>query len=88
MKKASVIALILGILMIVTSVVLPLVTILVNAETMSQNTMGIIGGADGPTAILVVREALHGFPTALLLFGIALVSASIVTFIICKKKKR
>jgi len=88
MKKAAVIALILGILMIITSVVLPILTIISSAEEANNAAVGIIGGADGPTAILVTSEIFFGLPAVILFLGIALVCASVVTFIVYKKKKK
>lgn len=88
MKKTAVIALILGIIMIVTSVVTPILSLISLAVKDALDATGIIGGADAPTYILVAREAFRGFPTVMLFLGIALVCASIVTFIIYKKKKK
>ncbi len=88
MKKTALIALILGIIMVVTSVVLPILSIIANAEEANDTAVGIIGGADGPTAVLVTSKIFFGFPTAMLFLGIALVCAGIVTFIVYKKKKK
>ena len=87
MKKAAVIALILGIIMIVTSVVLPILSIIASASGADNEAVGIIGGADGPTAILVTKEIFGSLHFVLILLGVAIVAASIVTFIVYKKKK-
>ena len=46
---------------------------------MSQSAIGIIGGADGPTAIFV-----SGFPMALVVVG-AIAIAAIITLVVNKR---
>ena len=84
MKKAAVIALILGIIMIITSVVLPILSIIASAE----EAVGIIGGADGPTAILITTEISRMLWALLITAGAALVAAIAVTFIVLKSRKK
>lgn len=45
-------------------------------------SVGVIGGADGPTAILVAGQ----FPWALVAIGVAVTVAVVVTFILLLKK--
>lgn len=86
MKKTALIALILGIIMLVTSVVLPVISIIISSA--QSASMGIIGGADGPTAILVASQSLFGLPGLGILAGVALVITGTVLLIIAKKKQK
>ena len=65
MKKASVIALILGILMLLTSVILPVISVLTSMSASAAQSTGIIGGADTPTFLLLFSLACRGVPTVL-----------------------
>ena len=47
-------------------------------------SIGIIGGADGPTAILIAGPDLSAY----LICGVVLAAAAAVWFIICKRKKK
>lgn len=49
---------------------------------MSGQSFGIIGGADGPTAIFVAGQ----FPWALVAIGVAVTVAVVVTLILLLKK--
>ena len=51
---------------------------------MSGQSFGIIGGADGPTAILVAGQ----FPWALVAIGVAVTAAVAVTLILLFKNKK
>ncbi len=87
MKKASVIALILGILMLLTSVVLPVISVITSITASANQSTGIIGGADTPTFLLLFSIACDGFPTFLAIIGFLFITASIVIRFIAKKKE-
>ena len=85
MKKTALIALILGLIMLVTSVLLPVISIIVS--TSQSASVGIIGGADGPTAILVTSSLLlRGWPALGIFAGLALTVTGAVLLIAAKKK--
>lgn len=87
MKKASVIALILGILMLLTSVILPVISV-ITSMTASAQSADIIGGADAPTFLLLFSLACRGVPTVLAIAALLVITASIVFLIISKKKQQ
>ncbi len=51
---------------------------------MTNNSIGIIGGADGPTAVLVTGELL---PTILIGAAVILVGALIITAVAVSRRK-
>ena len=87
MKKASVIALILGILMLLTSVILPVISVLTSMSASAAQSTGIIGGADTPTFLLLFSLACRGVPTVLAIAALLVIAASVVLLIIAKKKE-
>lgn len=86
MKKASVIALILGILILLTSVILPVISV-ITSVTASANQGGIIGGASAPTFFILFSVACKGLPTVMAFTGLILIAASVVIRLIAKKKE-
>lgn len=86
MKKASVIALILGILMLLTSVILPVISV-ITSMTASAQSADIIGGADTPTFLLLFSLACRGVPTVLAIAALLVIAASVVLLFIAKKKE-
>ncbi|MBO5402839.1 MAG: hypothetical protein J6A85_06685 [Clostridia bacterium] len=87
MKKASVIALILGILMLLTSVILPVISVLTSMSASAAQSTGIIGGADTPTFLLLFSLACSGVPTVLAIAALLVIAASVVLLFIAKKKE-
>lgn len=87
MKKTALIALILGIIMLVTSVLLPVISIIVS--TAQSASVGIIGGADGPTAMLVTSSLfLRGWHVLGILAGLALTVTGTVLLIVAQKRQK
>lgn len=86
MKKAGIITLVLGAATCFAGVVIPLCSALIALLT-RQPSVGIIGGADGPTAILVMVSAYKGIPSIAMLLGICAVITGIVLLIISRKQR-
>ncbi len=87
MKKAGIITLILGAVTSFASIVIPLCSVVIALLTRQQST-GIIGGADGPTAILITQSTFAGLPSIAFFIGACAVTAGIVLLIVNAKKKR
>lgn len=87
MKKAGIITLILGAVTSFASVVITLCGTLVALLTRQQGT-GIIGGADGPTAILITKSTFGGLPSIAFFMGACAITAGIVLHIVNAKKKK
>lgn len=87
MKKAGIITLILGGIISFASVVIPLCSSLIALLTTQQST-GIIGGADGPTAILITKSTFGGLPSIAFFMGACAITAGIVLLIVNAKKKK
>lgn len=51
------------------------------------NSIGIIGGADWPTAWLIFRTRAFGRYGSLMLTGLVSIAISVVLFIVSRKKK-
>ena len=69
-KICSSIALILGLLLALVSVLMPIIKI--NEFTAQNGSIGIIGGADGPTAIYLTSHLLDGNLLFTLILGLTL----------------
>ncbi len=85
MKKACKITFFVS-LTIVLILVAVLIVFAVSAKSDNTSSVGIIGGADGPTAIYVTRTLIFGNPLvwALCLCGVLLI-ASAIGWIITRK---
>ena len=86
MKKFSIISIIIGALLIIGGIVTPWISLLLMPPTLS---VGIIGGADGPTAIFVTStlwiNSIYGKITIL---GVIALIVGVVFLIISKFKKK
>ena len=87
MKKAGIITLILGAVTSFASIVIPLCSVVIALLT-RQQSVGIIGGADGPNAILITKSAFGGLPSVAFFIGACALTAGIVLLIINAKKKK
>ncbi|MBO5981007.1 MAG: hypothetical protein J6Q24_01015 [Clostridia bacterium] len=87
MKKAGIITLILGAVTSFASIVIPLCSVVIALLT-RQQSIGIIGGADGPNAILITKSAFGGLPSVAFFIGACALTAGIVLLIINAKKKK
>lgn len=76
LKKFSIIGLVVGALAILAGFGIPALTVLLS--DLGGHSIGIIGGADGPTAIMITRRLFFGsFLGVLTSFGIPLVLVSL-----------
>lgn len=87
MKKAGIITLILGGIISFASFSIPLCGTLIALLT-RQQSIGIIGGADGPTAILITKSTFGGLPSIAFFMGACAITAGIVLLIVNAKKKK
>ncbi|MBR4853076.1 MAG: hypothetical protein IKV01_05660 [Clostridia bacterium] len=87
MKKAGIITLILGAVTSFASIVIPLCGVITSLLT-RQQSVGIIGGADGPTAILITKSTFGGLPSIAFFMGACAITAGIVLLIVSAKKKK
>lgn len=87
MKKAGIITLILGGVISFASISIPLCSALIALLT-RQQSIGIIGGADGPTAILITKSTFGGLPSIAFFMGACAITAGIVLLIVSAKKKK
>lgn len=87
MKRASIVALVLGILILLASVVLPVISVITSVSATANQGSGIIGGAGAPTFALLFSQAVKGLPTVLMLVGLTVTTASIVFLCTAKKKE-
>ena len=87
MKKAGIITLILGAVTSFASIVIPLCGVITSLLTRQQG-VGIIGGADGPTAILVTKSIFGGLPSIAFFIGVCALTVGIVLLIVSAKKKK
>ena len=81
MRTASRILLIIGIVFIVGSLILPAIMI---AVTPQQASVGMIGGADAPSYLLMFRA--YSYP--LFCIGFVLIIVSLILYFVWKKKNK
>ena len=74
LRKLSLVGFIFGVLAILVSVGYPLVAAL---TALDKDSIGIIGGADGPTAIMITNILFSNWPGILISLGIPLVLISL-----------
>ncbi len=86
-KIISIVLMIVGAFMVIGSVAPIIVGAILEARMEAQiaNSVGIIGGADGPTAVMVVGTLGMGSVIAKILIGVFLVAVGIWG---CRKSKR
>lgn len=85
LMKKSLIALFCGIFLIAVGILIPVISVLIIGS--AGGSVGIIGGADGPSAIYLSSQLLSGFPFVLILFGTAIVLSSLFCLIFRKTVK-
>ena len=86
MKKFSIITIIIGAVLIISSIVTPWISLLLMPPAPS---VGIIGGADGPTAIFVTSTLwINSIYGKLTILGITALIVGVVLLIINKFKKK
>ena len=88
MKKAGIVLLVVGIALILFSLLFPIAVFILNIDAMQSAAIGIIGGADGPTAWFLYSSAIqHTFLRFVLDAGVIAVIVSVILFIKAKRKK-
>lgn len=85
LKKLSIIGLIIGILAVVVPVGYPLLALLLYSKSAS---IGIIGGADGPTAIFITHLLISGWTGFLAVLGIVVIIVSLVLLFVSRKRNK
>ena len=85
MKKAGIITLISGAAATAAGIVLPICSTIISFLRRPAE-MGVIGGADGPTAVFVTSTAFNGTPSVLLILGFLAIAAGAILLIAAKKK--
>ncbi len=86
MKKFSIITIIISALLIVLGIASPLISALLIPKDAAS--IGIIGGADGPTAILLTSTLLSSVYGKLITLGVIALIVGVVLLIISKFKKK
>lgn len=89
MKKAiSIIAIVVGGLILLSSVAPIIIGAILDAQMEAQiaNSVGIIGGADGPTAVMVTGVSSTGSVVIEAVVGALLIVAGIWGYRKCKKR--
>ncbi len=81
MKKISISTLLTGIALLSLGYLIPIMIILLTPQ---QDSIGIIGGADGPTAIFLTSKLFFNFPLLLKLFGVSIALSGLFCLIFTK----
>jgi Na+-transporting methylmalonyl-CoA/oxaloacetate decarboxylase beta subunit len=84
-KRNAIILLILGAIIFLAGIVVPIVSMRI--YTSQHGAIGIIGGADGPTAIYLTSRLFSGMPIIFMLLGLGLIVSAVVLLIVLRKKK-
>jgi Na+-transporting methylmalonyl-CoA/oxaloacetate decarboxylase beta subunit len=84
-KRNAIILLIIGAIIFLAGIVVPIVSMRI--YTSQHGAIGIIGGADGPTAIYLTSRLFSGTPIIFMLLGLGLVVSAVVLLIVLRKKK-
>jgi Na+-transporting methylmalonyl-CoA/oxaloacetate decarboxylase beta subunit len=84
-KRNAIILLIIGAIIFLAGIVVPIVSMRI--YTSQHGAIGIIGGADGPTAIYLTSRLFSGMPIIFMLLGLGLVVSAVVLLIVLRKKK-
>ncbi len=86
MKKLSIISIIIGILLLISGIVTPWISLLLMPP---ESSIGIIGGADGPTAIFVTSTLwINSIYGRLTILGVIALIVGVVLLVISKFKKK
>jgi Na+-transporting methylmalonyl-CoA/oxaloacetate decarboxylase beta subunit len=83
-KRNAIILLIIGAIIFLVGIV-PIVSMKI--YTSQHGAIGIIGGADGPTAIYLTSRLFSGMPIIFMLLGLGLIVSAVVLLIVLRKKK-
>lgn len=84
-KRNAIILLIIGAIIFLAGIVVPIISMKI--YTSQHGAIGIIGGADGPTAIYLTSQLFNGMPIIFMLLGLGLVVSAVVLLIVLRKKK-
>jgi hypothetical protein len=84
-KRNAIILLIIGAIIFLAGIVVPIVSMRI--YTSQHGAIGIIGGADGPTAIYLTSRLFSGMPIIFMLLGLGLIVSAVVLLIVLRKKK-
>lgn len=84
-KRSAIILLIIGTIIFLAGIVVPIVSMRI--YTSQHGAIGIIGGADAPTTILLTSQLFNGMPIIFMLLGLGLVVSAVVLLIVLRKKK-
>lgn len=84
-KRNAIILLIIGAIIFLAGTVVPIISMKI--YTSQHGAIGIIGGADGPTAIYLTSRLFSGNPIIFMLLGLGLVVSAVVLLIVLRKKK-
>ena len=88
MKKVGIVLLIVGIALILFSLLFPIAVFILNIDAMQSAAIGIIGGADGPTAMFLYSTLIQRtFLRFVLDAGVIAVVISVIMLIREKRKK-
>lgn len=86
LKRSAIILLILGAIIFLAGILVPIISMKI--YTAQHGAIGIIGGADGPTAIYLTSRLFSGMPLIFILLGLGLIVSAIVCLLIFKYKKK
>lgn len=87
MKKAGIVLLIVGIALILFSLLWPIIVLLKAFNELSSSSIGIIGGADGPT-LMFVYETVFRNPVFHSVAGIGVIAVVISVIMLIREKRR
>lgn len=84
-KVVSIAAIIVGALLLLSAAAPMIVGMILNVPS-ANPSMGIIGGADGPTAIVVAGSVSTGGMMITIAIGLLLIAAGILALVKCKAR--
>ena len=88
MKKAGIVLLIVGIALILFSLLWPIAVFIMHIDELESAAIGIIGGADGPTAMFLYSTLIQRtFLRFVVDAGVLAVIISVILLIKAKRKK-
>ena len=88
MKKAGIVLLVVGIVLILFSLLFPIAVIIGSINELEDAAIGIVGGADGPTAVFLFETMIQrSYLRFVLDAGVIAVIVSVILFIKAKRKK-
>ncbi len=87
MKKAGIVLLVVGIALILFSLLLPIIVLLEAFNELSGTSIGIVGGADGPT-LMFVYEFVFRNPVFYSMAGIGVIAVVISVIMLIRGKRK